>query len=138
MRRALSVGVLVCVAVLGLRLALRAAESVPEDGIAVSPSTLVMGSQGVWVTVHADVPYRVVDCASVTLNGIPVKAAFADNQGDLVAKFEIDLVKAQLQTGCLSTCIARASVVRKGFVSASGVPIARSRHTLHREAKHCG
>ena len=59
----------------------------------MSPSTLVMGSQGVWVTVHADIPYRIVDAATVTLNGVPVTATFADNQGELVAKFQIDAIK---------------------------------------------
>ena len=34
------------------------------------------------------------DAATVTLNGVPVTATFADNQGDLVAKFQIDAVKA--------------------------------------------
>jgi hypothetical protein len=92
-RTVLTGGLLLCALVLGVSLVVQAAESVPEDGIAVSPSTLVMGSQGTWVTVHADVPYRDVAVATVTLNGIPVAATFADNQGDLVAKFLIDLVK---------------------------------------------
>ena len=93
MKRMILVCALVCAVVLSVSFVLRAAESVPEGGIAVSPSTLVMGSQGVWVTVHADIPYRIVDAATVTLNGVPVTATFADSQGELVAKFKIDAIK---------------------------------------------
>lgn len=93
MKRTMLLSGLLCAAVLGLGLMLRAAESVDPGGITVSPSTLVMGSQGVWVTVHADIPYSSVDCATVTLNGVPVTVTFADNQGELVAKFQIDAIK---------------------------------------------
>jgi ABC-type Co2+ transport system permease subunit len=93
MKRTILVGALACVVVLSVALGLQAASSVPQGGILVSPSTLVMGSEGVWVTVHADIPYRIVDAATVTLNGVPVSATFADNQGELVAKFQIDAVK---------------------------------------------
>jgi hypothetical protein len=55
--------------------------------IKISPNCLVLDNPGVWVTVHADIAYATVDSATVTLNGIPVKATFADNRGDLVAKF---------------------------------------------------
>lgn len=92
-KRIIQVCVLACAVVLSVSLVLRAAESVPEGGIVVAPSTLVMGSQGVWVTVHADIPYVSVDGASVTLNGVPVTVTFADNQGELVAKFQIDAIK---------------------------------------------
>jgi hypothetical protein len=93
MKRTILILTFVCAVVFGVSLTLQAASSVPEGGIFVSPSTLVIGSQGVWVTVHADVPYGIVDSASVTLNGVPVTTTFADNQGKLVAKFRIDAVK---------------------------------------------
>lgn len=93
MKRMIQACALACAVVLSVSFALRAAESVPDDGISVSPSTLVMGSKGVWVTVHADIRYSIVDAATVKLNGVPVTATFADNQGDLVAKFQIDAIK---------------------------------------------
>lgn len=93
MKRMILICALACAVVLTASLVPWAAESVPEGGIVVSPSTLVMGSQGVWVTVHADIPYSIVDGATVTLNGVEVSATFADNQGELVAKFQIDAIK---------------------------------------------
>jgi hypothetical protein len=55
--------------------------------IVVSPNTINMSSLGQWVTVHADIPYAVVERAELTLNGVPVKWTKSDAQGDLVAKF---------------------------------------------------
>ena len=68
--------------------------------IVVSPNVLNLDSQGVWVTVHAEIPYSIVEGASVTLNGIPVDATFADSRGDLVAKFIIEKVKDYVTSGC--------------------------------------
>lgn len=55
--------------------------------IQVSPQTLVLGLQGEWVTVHADIPLRTVASTSIKLNGITASSVFADDRGDLVAKF---------------------------------------------------
>lgn len=68
-------------------------------GIVVSPSTLNIGSQGEYVTVHADIDYGLVIGATVTLNGIEVSFTKADNQGDFVAKFSIDQVKDIVEPG---------------------------------------
>ena len=66
--------------------------------IQVSPSMLVLGSPGKWVTVHADIPFGAVDTSlpiTITLNGVMIKAVscFADDCGDLVAKFELEIVQ---------------------------------------------
>ncbi len=61
--------------------------------IVVSPSTLELQSDSVWVTVHADIPCRVVVNGSVTLNGISAVYIKADACGNLVAKFWADDVK---------------------------------------------
>ena len=93
MKQVIVVAVVLCVA-LGVNWVLFADDNadMPID-ITVSPSTLVMGSQGVWVTVHADIPYNVVDGITVTLNDVPVNFTKADNRGELVAKFQIDAIK---------------------------------------------
>ena len=61
--------------------------------IVVSPSAINLESEGVWVSVHADIPYGSVATAELTLNGVPVKWTKADTRGDLVAKFALDDVK---------------------------------------------
>ncbi len=67
--------------------------------IVIPPSTINLQSQGTWVTVHAEIDYSDVVGATVTLDGIPVKATFADNQGDLVAKFAVEDVRGIVQPG---------------------------------------
>lgn len=63
--------------------------------IQVSPATINLAQKGTWVTVHADIPYSEVLRveAVVELNGVPVAWTKADNQGNLVAKFQVDAVK---------------------------------------------
>lgn len=75
---------------MGVRQEALAAETVV---IQVSPSTIYIGSLGGGVTVHAEIPYSTVAGATVTLNGLPVRATFADNRGELVAKFDLAAVK---------------------------------------------
>lgn len=92
--------VLSCVVVLGL--CLYACEAFCNNraydddiGIAVSPQTLILGmDQGGAVTVHTNIAYSSVDTSSLELNGIPASAAFPDDCGDLVAKFNEAAVKA--------------------------------------------
>jgi len=61
--------------------------------IVVSPSTINLQSQGTWVTVHAEIKYSLVVGASVTLDGVPVNVTFADNRGELVAKFVVGAIR---------------------------------------------
>jgi len=67
--------------------------------IEVSPNVLNLQSQGVWVTVHAEIAYSAVDGFSVTLNEVPVEATKADLRGEFVAKFNLDDVKGILAEG---------------------------------------
>jgi hypothetical protein len=55
--------------------------------IQISPRTLIIGAPVPSVTVHADIPFALVAGDTVELNGIPATATFADDRGDLVAKF---------------------------------------------------
>ncbi len=64
-----------------------------EITITVSPRTLVLGSQGEWVTVHADIAYSQVDTVTLLLNDVEVSMTKSDANGSLVAKFELDSVK---------------------------------------------
>jgi hypothetical protein len=83
-----------------LTLAFSAAVAAKAGGItiAISPSVLNLDSQGTWVTVHAEIPYSTVVGASVTLDGLPVESTFADDRGELVAKFALAQVKDSLKS----------------------------------------
>ncbi|MDY0168027.1 MAG: hypothetical protein RBS80_15875 [Thermoguttaceae bacterium] len=83
----LSAGVLACATT---------AEEIPIQviPIQVSPGTINLGQQGMYVTVHADIPYAGVVTASLTLNGVEVWWTKSDSQGNLVAKFDVESVKA--------------------------------------------
>ena len=62
--------------------------------IQISPQTLVIATPGPWVTVHTNVPYSDVAASTVELEGIPASSTFADDCGDLVAKFVRDEICA--------------------------------------------
>jgi hypothetical protein len=65
-----------------------------EITIRIAPETLNLRSEGTVVTVHTDVPYSDIDVYSVYLSGVPIKSWKADDQGNFVAKFSMDSVKA--------------------------------------------
>jgi len=69
--------------------------------IDVAPNTLNLRNQGTVVTVHTGIAFSSVDGGSVTLNDIPISWWKADNQGNFVAKFLMDDVKALADTGAL-------------------------------------
>lgn len=68
----------------------------PNDGVVImiSPRALVLDSAGgAAVTVHTNLPLGSVDRSSVELSGIPAISTFADDRGNLVAKFDDIAVK---------------------------------------------
>lgn len=67
--------------------------------IVIAPSTINLQAGGTWVTVHAEIAYSAVNAATVTLDGIPVKTTFADNRGELVAKFLVGDVRGIVKPG---------------------------------------
>ena len=65
--------------------------------IKVSPSTIALGSDGGWLTVHTNIGLGAVACDTLALNDIPVSWAKADSRGNLVAKFKLSEVKKIVQ-----------------------------------------
>jgi hypothetical protein len=65
-----------------------------EITIKVTPNSIVLASEGTWVTVHTDIGLYLVDTASLALSGVPVAWTKADARGNLVAKFDQAEVKA--------------------------------------------
>ena len=72
----------------------RADREVDGIGIMVSPRTIALDSLGGSVSVHTNVPYGLVDTGSLELNGLTPYLTKPDLRGDLVAKFNLDAVKA--------------------------------------------
>lgn len=72
-----------------------------EIAIDVAPSTLNIQSQGQVVTVHTSIAYSSVQGSSVELNGVDISWWKADNQGNFVAKFLMEEVKALADSGDL-------------------------------------
>jgi hypothetical protein len=70
-----------------------------EINIIVQPKTLVLDSESEWLTVHTDIALSAVDTTSLTLNGLAVSWTKADAKGNLVAKFDINEVKAMVVPG---------------------------------------
>jgi len=91
--------------------------------ILVSPQNILLGAdQGGMVTVHADIAYGLVATGTLTLSGVPVRFAFADSRGDLVAKFLESDVK-DLFEGCDSPTTA---VLTLAGLTKAGEPLSGS------------
>ena len=65
-----------------------------EIEIDIAPNVLNIQSAGTVVTVHTDIAYWMVDAYTLTLNELEIRSWKADNQGNFVAKFLMDDVKA--------------------------------------------
>lgn len=63
------------------------AESSAID-VQVAPGTILIGAeQANQITVHAAIAYSVVDSESIDLNGVAPVSTWADDRGELVARF---------------------------------------------------
>ena len=68
----------------------------PVEGVpmVVSPQTISFKSLGGCVSVHAEIPYSIVDCSTIEMNGLTPYLCKPDLRGELVAKFNLEAVKA--------------------------------------------
>lgn len=82
--------------------ALAESEGVLPVAIQISPQVLILGVQGEWVTVHTDLPYSLVAASSVALSDVPIDVAYADAQGNFVAKFDQADIKSIVQPGAVT------------------------------------
>ena len=91
--------------------------------IKVSPGTIALRSKGTWVTVHADIPYSQVAVGSVALNGLGATLCFADDRGDLVAKFSLAKVKAMVSPPEATLTLTGATKDGTAFSGSDTVPV---------------
>jgi hypothetical protein len=112
-------GILVICGLLGLGLAgfARASKAVDGDepAIMVSPNVIVLAKTDA-VTVHTNIPAVAVDGGTITLNGVPATAVWADDCGHVVARFA---------TASLALTPGRATLTLSGAFL-DGVPFAAS------------
>ena len=62
--------------------------------ITVSPNVINIASASTVVTIHTDLPFSLVEGASVTLNDLEISWWKSDDRGYFVAKFSSEEVKA--------------------------------------------
>ena len=93
--------------------------------IKVSPGTIVLASRNEMpvVTVHADIPYSQVAVGSVALNGLGATLCFADDRGDLVAKFSLAKVKAMVSPPEATLTLTGATKDGTAFSGSDTVPV---------------
>jgi hypothetical protein len=94
MGRAVCVSFLCVLLTLGFALSPQVQAEEIEITIDVAPNVLNIASSGTWVTVHTDIAYSAVEGATVSMNGVAIDWWKADLQGNFVAKFVIDEIKA--------------------------------------------
>ncbi len=73
--------------------------------ITVSPNVINIASSSTVVTVHTDLPYSLVDGATVTLGSVSIAWWKSDNQGFFVAKFVAEEVKGKVEAGTTATLV---------------------------------
>ena len=118
---------IVCFLGFGLALLVSAAPTDATAGdvaVVVAPKTLLLSElQGGEITVHATIAYSQVDCATLTLNGIPVTWTKADSRGELVAKFDEAAVKAIVSAPSAVLTLKGATVDGEAFEGSATVRV---------------
>ena len=87
--------------------------------ITVSPNVINIASASTVVTVHTDLPYNLVDGASVSLNGLEIEWWKADDRGYFVAKFVAAEVKGIVEAGTTATLTLTGETVEGEAFSGS-------------------
>ena len=92
---------LVCIALMATMTPLASHADIPVT-IDVAPNVINLGSSSTWLTVHTDIGFTVVNTTSVVLKvgsgTVSNDLCFADERGNLVAKFDMNAVKALFET----------------------------------------
>ena len=101
--------------------------------ITVTPKVLIMGDQGVWVTVHTDVPLSSVDTGlELYLDNIEASVVKADACGNIVGKFDQEIVKEKYE-GIAPT---EATLTLKGTYKTGGEFTGSDTITVKNEGKN--
>ena len=91
--------------------------------IQISPATIVISSFAECLTIHTDIALSKVDRSSVALDGMVPYAVFADARGQLVAKFDIDQVKARVAPPSATMTLTGLTTDGTPFSGTGTVPV---------------
>ncbi|HOD83232.1 MAG TPA: hypothetical protein PKG77_17595 [Phycisphaerae bacterium] len=105
-----------------------AGDEVTDIAIQVSPNVIALRSNGTWLTIHADISFAVVDKDSVQLEieGVTLapQSLFADDCGDLVAKFPLNAVKDIVKDKTSATMtLSGLTIAGDAFVGSATVAV---------------
>ncbi|HAK95506.1 MAG TPA: hypothetical protein DCM87_10990 [Planctomycetes bacterium] len=107
-----------------------------EIAIQVSPSTIILDSDGVSLTIHTDIRRSTVDRDSLRLfsslmpeEGLPVDGVYSDAHMNLVAEFDFDAVKAIVAPPSAILTLRGLRLAEFGGTEFSGTNEVLVRHT---------
>lgn len=94
--------------------------------VQVAPATILIGAdQADQITVHAAIAYSIVDTGSVDLNGLSPVATWADDRGELVARFSPAEVEALPEVQALGDVVLTLSGLTEEGAAFSGSDVVR-------------
>ena len=92
--------------------------------VKVSPNVINLAAPLISVTVHTDILFSLVDDAAIVkLNGIPATSCFADDCGNLVAKFDADVIKENLTVGEVTLTLTGTTISGEAFSGSDTVKV---------------
>lgn len=92
----------------------------------LSPDALVIGGPGEWVTAHTDIAFSAVDRGSVELSGVAAVSVFADNRGQLVAKFRRGDIEAIVSPPSATLTLTGLTVDGASFAGSDTIRVMES------------
>lgn len=96
---------IICITLMATMTPLASHADIPVE-IDVAPNVINLGSSSTWVTVHTDITFSLVNVGTVVLSveesDITEDECFADERGNLVAKFPMSDVKEILNAGMIT------------------------------------
>ncbi|MCW5552026.1 MAG: hypothetical protein KIS67_07650 [Verrucomicrobiae bacterium] len=109
-----------------LLMPLRAADGTLTIQVKCSPAVVILDSvaNGNCMTVHTDLRYSKVDRTQpIELNGLPATAVFSDSRGQLVAKFDLTVLKTMLTVPATTLTLTGRTTDGLQFIGADEVRV---------------
>jgi hypothetical protein len=99
-----------------------------DISIDVAPNVVSLDSQGQVLTVHTDIAYGLVDGWTVALDGLSIQSWKADNQGNFVAKFNLDAVKNMVSVGTVTVTLTGVTKEGDEFAGSDTIKVIKPKN----------